>query len=78
MAELHRPRSKVGSDGRDVCRGCGGTPRGWVTGAVRWYRFVRHEDRARFEAEGWRVAADLGMKHGRWSVLMQAPEGFDG
>jgi hypothetical protein len=31
----------------------------------------------RFEAEGWRFAADLGQTHGRWSVLMQAREGFN-
>src|ERR1700730_13364589 len=36
-----------------------------------WFLYVKHEDRARFEAEGWQFAADLGPTHGRWSVLMQ-------
>lgn len=34
------------------------------------YRYVRHGDRAAYEARGWRVAADLGATHGQWSVLM--------
>ena len=32
---------------------------------IRWFRFVRHEDRAAFEAEGWVFAANLGPVHGR-------------
>jgi hypothetical protein len=46
--------------------------------AFHLLRYVRHEDRARFEAEGWRFAGGLGPPHGRWAVLMQAPEGFNG
>lgn len=34
------------------------------------YRYVRHGERAAYEAAGWRFAADLGATHGRWSVLM--------
>lgn len=34
------------------------------------YRYVRHGDRAAYEALGWRFAADLGWPHNRWSVLM--------
>ncbi len=41
-------------------------------GEVRWFRFVRHEDRTAFEAQGWVFAADLGPVHGCYSVLMEA------
>lgn len=34
------------------------------------YRYVRHAERAAYEARGWRFAADLGPVHGEWSVLM--------
>lgn len=37
---------------------------------IEFYRYVRHSERASYEAAGWRVAADLGATHGRWSVLM--------
>lgn len=36
---------------------------------TRWYRYVRHADRAKYEALGWTFAADLGPTHGRWSSL---------
>lgn len=35
------------------------------------YRYVRHEQRAAYEAAGWAFAADLGPTHGAWSVLMR-------
>lgn len=38
---------------------------------MRWFRYVRHAERAAYEAMGWRFAADLGPTHGRWSVLME-------
>ena len=37
-------------------------------------RFVRHEARAAFEAQGWVFAADLGPIHGCSSVLMELHE----
>jgi hypothetical protein len=38
---------------------------------VSYFRFVRHEDVARFEREGWAVVStDLG-PHRFYSVLMQ-------
>lgn len=38
---------------------------------ISWFRYVRHADVPAREAEGWRIAADLGPTHGLWSVLMQ-------
>ena len=40
-------------------------------GEIRWFRFVRHGDRAGFEAQGWVFAADLGPVHGCYSILME-------
>ena len=40
-------------------------------GEIRWFRFVRHEDRVAYEAQGWAFAADLGPVHGCYSVLME-------
>lgn len=37
---------------------------------MRYYRYVRHRDIFDYEANGWRVSADLGPTHGQWSVLM--------
>jgi len=38
---------------------------------ISWYHYVRHHDRAVYEARGWKFAADLGPTHGHWSVLMR-------
>lgn len=38
---------------------------------MSWFRYVRHADVSRREAEGWTLAGDLGPTHGYWSVLMQ-------
>lgn len=38
---------------------------------MKYFRYVRHEAVPDYEAEGWRVAADLGPVHGHWSVLME-------
>ena len=38
---------------------------------IRWFRYVRHAQRAAYEAAGWVFAADLGPTHGQWSVLME-------
>ena len=38
---------------------------------IQWFRYVRHADRAAYEAEGWIFSADLGPTHGQWSVLME-------
>ena len=38
---------------------------------ISWFRYVRHDQVARREAEGWVTVADLGPVHGFWSVLMQ-------
>ena len=40
---------------------------------LRWFRYVRHAERERYEREGWLFADDLGPTHGRWSVLMEWP-----
>lgn len=37
---------------------------------IEFYRYVRHSERAAYEAAGWRFAAYLGRVHGEWSVLM--------
>jgi hypothetical protein len=37
---------------------------------MKWFRYVRHEDRAKFEAKGWAFAAELHSPHGHWSILM--------
>jgi hypothetical protein len=46
-------------------------------GTVRWFRYVHHTKRAEYEAKGWQFSADLGHPHNRWSVLMEAPEGYE-
>ena len=38
---------------------------------ITWFRYVRHAQRAAYEAAGWVFAADLGPTHGQWSVLME-------
>lgn len=38
---------------------------------MKWFRYVRHDDRAAFEAKGWKFSAYLHAPHGRWSVLME-------
>ena len=38
---------------------------------IMWFRYVRHADVPRFIAAGWEHAADLGVPHGEWSVLMR-------
>ena len=66
MAELHGQDGGAGSDRREL-RDDGG-------GEIRWFRFVRHHDRATYEAQGWVFAADLGPVHGCYSVLMKLRE----
>ena len=39
--------------------------------AVEFFRFVRHEDVARFEAQGWENLGPLQGHHGYYSVLMR-------
>jgi len=39
-------------------------------GKIQWFRYVRHKDRASYEAKGWRFDCDLGTTHGIWSVMM--------
>lgn len=34
------------------------------------FRYVLHEHIEAFHRRGWMVAADLGPRHGQWSVLM--------
>ena len=63
MAELHGQDGDPGGDRRELLDDDGGE--------IRWFRFVRHEDRAAFEAQGWVFAADLGPVHGCYSVLME-------
>ena len=41
---------------------------------VRWFKYVRHEDRATYERDGWVFAAELGPTHGHYSVLMEKIE----
>lgn len=38
---------------------------------ISWFRYVRHADRAAYESAGWVFAADLGMPHCLYSVLMR-------
>ena len=38
---------------------------------VSWFRYVRHAEVAGYEARGWVFAADLGLPHGVYSVLME-------
>ena len=63
MAELHGQDSDPGGHRRELPDDDGGE--------IRWSRFVRHEARAAFEAQGWVFAADLGPVHGCYSVLME-------
>lgn len=44
---------------------------------VRWLKYVRHEDRAAYERDGWIFAADLGPTHGYYAVLMEKLENTD-
>ena len=63
MAELHGQDGDPRGDRRDLRDNDGEE--------IRWFRFVRHEDRAGFEAQGWVVAGDLGPVHGFYAVLME-------
>ena len=40
-------------------------------GDVTFFRYVRHSEVADYESRGWVWAADLGLPHGVFSVLMQ-------
>ena len=42
-----------------------------MSGGVQWFRYVRHGERAAYEARGWVFAADLGLPHGAYSLLME-------
>lgn len=42
-----------------------------VLGATTYFAYVRHGERAAYEAAGWVFDADLGATHGVWSVLMR-------
>ena len=44
------------------------------TPAFRTFKYVRHEDRAAYERDGWVFAAELGPTHGYYSVLMEKIE----
>ena len=44
---------------------------------IRWFKYVRHEDRAAYERDGWIFAAELGPTHGHYSVLMEKIEKTD-
>ena len=63
MADLHGQDGGAGGDGREL-QGDGG-------GEIRWFRYVRHDERAAYEAQGWVFAADLGTVHGCYAVLME-------
>ena len=64
MAKLHRRDGDPGGDRRELPDDGGDE--------LRWFCFVRHENRGAFEAQGWVFAADLGPVHGCYSVLMEA------
>ena len=66
MAGVHGQEGDPGSDGRELPDDGGGE--------IRWFRYVRHEDRAAFEAQGWVFAEDLGPVHRCYSVLMNMRE----
>ena len=66
MADLHGQDRDRGSDGREL--------RGDDGGEIRWFRYVRHEDRTAYEAQGWIFAADLGPVHGFYAVLMEVSQ----
>lgn len=38
---------------------------------IQFFRYVRHEDVAAYERTGWAFAADLGLPHALYSVLMR-------
>ncbi len=38
-----------------------------------WFRYVLHEEAEDYLRLGWVFAADLGIYHGQWSVLMRWP-----
>ena len=63
MAELHGQDGSAGGDGRELPDD--------GSGEIRWFRSVRHDDRAGFEAQGWVFASDLGSVHSCYSVLME-------
>ena len=62
MAEFYGQDGGAGGDRREPPDDDGGE--------IRWFRFVRHEDRAAFEAQGWVFAAGHGPTRG-CSVLME-------
>jgi hypothetical protein len=37
---------------------------------IRWFRYARWEDVAKWEAKGWALHTDLGLPHSAYSVLM--------
>lgn len=37
---------------------------------IRWYRYARWHDVPKWDGQGWKVEADLGLPHGVYSVLM--------
>jgi hypothetical protein len=38
---------------------------------ISWFRFVVHDEVARYERQGWTVVAHLGPVHGAYAVLMR-------
>ena len=48
-----------------------------IQNPVRIFKYVRHEDRAAYERDGWIFAAELGPTHGHYSVLMEKIENTD-
>lgn len=42
-----------------------------LDGGIGWFRYVRHCDVGVYEGLGWVYAADLGLVHGYWCVLMR-------
>lgn len=38
---------------------------------IRWFKYVRHEDRTTYEHDGWVFVADLGPTHGQYATLME-------
>ena len=63
MAELHGQDGVPGGHQRELPDDDGDE--------IRWFRFVCHDERAFYEAQGWVFAADLGPIHGCYSVLME-------
>ena len=69
MADLYGQDRDSGGDRRKL--------RGDDSQEVRWFRYVRHEERAAFEAQGWRFSADLGPVHGFYAVLMELQQQWE-